>query len=99
MVVWLKPCKSRSLPGALSQYPRSTGVGVFYWSNLRKFIAPADLLRRHFNIYCDTLSAYRRSSEVGMFRICASFFAMVMAASAAADSPPKPEVELNAVGE
>ena len=30
MVVWLKPCESRSLPGALSKTSRSKGLEVFY---------------------------------------------------------------------
>ena len=32
MVVWLKPCESRSLPGASSKTLRSSGLRVFCWA-------------------------------------------------------------------
>lgn len=41
MVVWLKPCKSRSSPGALPLTPSSQEGGVFYLCKHHVFAAPA----------------------------------------------------------
>ena len=56
MVVWLKPCESRSSPGALPQIPVLTRTGIFYWAQKSKTSVPlcahhAPVLRVRVHLY------------------------------------------------